>query len=240
MNDRYHVLYRGERLEGVSDAQLRAGLAQLFKASDAVLDKLLSGRPQLLKRDCDQETAERYREAMARIGAVAVVQAAEPTAGARATGPDDTPQQDTAGLDLAAPGTPVLRPEERPGPPPADVEAPDLDLAATGARLAEEAPPPPPPPDTSHLGLDDPGAPIPRIPGPAPVAVPDSDLALAPEGSDFRDCQAPPADPPALDLSSLSLAPAGSSLRDARSRRQEPARVPSTEHLSLAPEQRED
>lgn len=235
MSDHYHVLYRGERLEGVSDTQLRTGLAQLFKASDAVLDKLLSGRPQLLKRDCDRETAERYREAMARIGAIAVLQAVEPAA----TEPENPARPDSAALDLAAPGTPVLRPEERPGPPAADVQAPDLDLAATGSRLAEEAPAPPAPPDTSHLGLEEPGAPIPQIPGPAPVTVPDSGLTLAPEGFDFSDCHAPAVDPPTLDLSALALAPTGGDLRDAQPPRQDAAKAPSTEHLSLAPEQRE-
>ena len=40
---------------------MRANLARLFNADEATLDKLFSGKIQLLKRDCDEATAEKYR-----------------------------------------------------------------------------------------------------------------------------------------------------------------------------------
>lgn len=144
MPERYHVLYCGERLDNITDAQLREGLARLFKADDSALDRLLSGRPQILRKDCERETAERYRDSMAKVGALARIQRVdvEPVAAAS-----------EAGLSLAPPGTPVLRPEERRGIPDASVTAPELEIDAPGARLAAPAPPPPAPPNTSHLSL---------------------------------------------------------------------------------------
>lgn len=226
MPERYQILYRGERLEGVSDAQLRRGLAQLFKADDALLDKLLSGRPQLLKRDCDRETASRYREAMARVGAVAILQRmAEPAA-----------SDDSAGLRLAEVGTPVLRPEERAAVSAPSVIPPDLEVAAAGTRLADSSAPAPAPPDTSQLSLAEAGERIPNLPGPPAAEVGDSGLSLSPEGTDFSDCRAPEGHPPAVDLSALSLAPEGEPLGTEADRRSAAPPAPDTAHLSLAPE----
>lgn len=226
MPERYQIVYRGERLEGVSDAQLRRGLAQLFKANDALLDKLLSGRPQLLKRDCDRDTASRYRDAMARVGAVAILQRIEMPA-------DDS--DSAGGLSLTEAGTPVLRPEERPGPAEPGVSVPELDLAAAGTPLAEPSAPAPAPPDTSHLSLAEAGEMLPNLPGSPPAEVADSGLSLAQPGGDFSDCHAPDAEPPALDLSGLSLAPEGEPL-DTGDNRKPKSRTPDTTHLSLAPE----
>lgn len=227
MPERYQILYRGERLEGVSEMQLRRGLAQLFKADDVLLDKLLSGRPQLLKRDCDRETASRYREAMARVGAVAILQPMQPQA--VHTGA-------SAELSLTEAGTPVLRPEERGKPAEPSVRIPELDVAAAGTRLTDAPEPAPPPPDTSQLSVVDAGENIPTLPGPPPAEIPDSGLSLTPEGTDFSDCRAPEAGAPQLDLSALSLAPEGEPVLTEAQRRTQAPPAPDTTHLSLAPE----
>lgn len=236
MPERYQILYRGERLDGVSDAQLRDGLARLFKADDAVLDRLLSGRPQLLKRDCDRQTAEHYRQMMAKVGAIAILQRVE-------QGQEEDsaiPQESSGDLSLAEPGTPVLRPEERGAPAAAAVEAPPLEVSAPGTQLADPPSAAPAPPDTSHLSVAEAGERLPGIPGPAPVSVPDTGLALAPPGTDFSDCHIPGAPPLELDLSSLSLAPEGLPLTEADKRERHAQAPPDTTHLSLLPEARED
>lgn len=177
---RYHILYRGERLQGVTDAQLREGLAQLFKASDTVLDQLLSGRPQLVKRDCDVETAEHYREAMAKVGAVAILQVAEDRSALERTEADS--------LSLAEPGTPVLDSQERRERRPAAVSLPDsgLTLSPKGTDFSDCRRPETPPPnmDLSSLSLAPEGLPLTETrhgidPTPAP---PDTThLSLVPE-----------------------------------------------------------
>ena len=93
---------------------------------------------------------------------------------------------------------------------------------------------PPPAPDTSHLGMGEPGDPIPNLTATAQAVQPDtSGIDLSPEGTDFADCAAPEAPEPALDLSGLDLAEAGSEVLEERYRRVEAAAAPATDHLSL-------
>ena len=68
MEPLYNIYYAGEVLAGFDQSQVRKSLGALFKAGDATLDKLFSGKPQLLKRDCDEATALKYKQAMERAG----------------------------------------------------------------------------------------------------------------------------------------------------------------------------
>lgn len=224
MSARFDVLFAGQMLEGSEASAVRLQLARLFKADEATLDKLFSGKPQILKRDADEPTARKYQQAMAAAGALALLR---PCA-------DNMASVAQAELTLAPPGTDVLAPEERAPVTVPGINAPDLDLAAAGERLAEPTPPPPPAPDTSHLSLGEAGEAIPGLPGPAPVMVTSStNLALEPAGGDLSDCAPAPAPPAAVDLSHLELAAVGADVLEAQYRRHDTAPVPKTGHLSL-------
>lgn len=226
MESRYNIYFSGQLLEGYSDPEVRAGLGRLFKADGATLDRLFSGKLQLLKRNCDKATALRYKQALERAGAQPIIRPVE-TAVAPDTGGE---------LVLAPAGTEVLRPGERTPMPAPQVEAPDLELAAPGTRLAAPGSPPPPPPDVSHLGLASPEeAPV-RSPQPAPEPVPvSSEILLAPPGSDFTDCAPAATSEPALDLSGLALAPGGADLLEEKYRQQLPVTPPDTSKFKLEP-----
>lgn len=230
MSTRFDVLFAGQLLEGHDAATVRLNLGRLFKADEATLDKLFSGKPQILKRDADEATARKYQQAMENAGARPVLRpcdeaAATPAAAATAA---------QAGLAMAPPGSDVLGPEERKPAVAPSITAPELDVAAAGERLADRAPPPPPAPDTSHLTLGEAGEDIPGLAGPAPVAITDSDgLALEPEGGDLSDCAMPAAPAPAVDLSHLELAAAGADVLEEQYRKRDTAVPPDTSRLSL-------
>jgi hypothetical protein len=73
MEERYNVYFAGQVLAGCDRSSVRDKLAKIFNADQATLEKLFSGKAQLIKRDCDQATALQYREAMERAGAIPIV-----------------------------------------------------------------------------------------------------------------------------------------------------------------------
>ncbi|MCR9103984.1 MAG: hypothetical protein NXI15_01725 [Gammaproteobacteria bacterium] len=77
MEKRYNIYYSGQIADQHDPAQVRQNLGKIFKADDSVLDKLFSGDLQLLKKNCDADTASKYEQAMARAGAVAIVRTLE-------------------------------------------------------------------------------------------------------------------------------------------------------------------
>lgn len=232
MSVRFDVLFAGQLLEGFDAATVRSNLGRLFKADEATLDKLFSGKPQILKRDADEATARKYQQALQNAGARPVLRPGADAAGAAT--PTATATADTDGLTLAPPGTEVLGPRERAPEVAPAVAAPELDVAAAGERLGEPAPPAPPAPDTSHLTLGAVGDDIPGLPGVDPVPVSISpDLALAPEGGDLSDCAPPPAPTPDLDLSQLQLAAAGADVLEEQYRKRDTTTPPDTSRLSL-------
>jgi len=232
MTARFDVLFAGQLLEGRDASTVRLNLGRLFKADEATLDKLFSGKPQILKRDADEATARKYQQALATAGALALLR---PCAGsAPAAAPAPAASAPPTGLALAPPGTDVLGPEERAPAIAPSISAPDLEVAGAGERLAEPAPPAPPAPDTSHLSLGEVGENIPGLPGPAPVAVtPGASLALAPEGGDLSNCNPPPAPAPAVDLSQLELAALGADVLEEQYRTRDNTTPPDTSRLSL-------
>ena len=80
MATRYNVYFAGQLLEGQELASVRDKLAKLFNADQQTLEKLFSGKAQLLKRDCDKATALKYKQAMERAGAQPVIKASQATA----------------------------------------------------------------------------------------------------------------------------------------------------------------
>ena len=223
MNIRYNVLFAGEVLNGQDVLSVRSNLGRLFKADDATVDKLFSGKPQLLKRDCEAAVAEKYRHAIESAGGKAIIQQA----------PLAAPPASTE-LTIAPPGSDVLRPEERAATVTAKPVIPALEVAEPGARLAEPAAAAPPPPDTSHLTLGAAGATIPNLQATTATVIPESHWSVAKQGSDLREGAAQVPEPKPVDTSQLSLAPAGADVLETRYRKTSTATAPDTSALSLA------
>jgi hypothetical protein len=73
MKERYNVYFAGQVMDGYDLHSVRDKLATVFNADQPTLDKLFSGKAQLIKRDCDKATALKYKEAMERVGAIPIV-----------------------------------------------------------------------------------------------------------------------------------------------------------------------
>ena len=253
--ERFNISFAAECLEGHNPAEVRAGVAKLFKADAATLDRLFSGKPQRIKRDCDKATAVKYQKSMATVGARAIVTRATPehaspgsaekaekaegavTAAPETSQPVPTPAAPTATgtpIELSAPGSDVLNPEERRQLEAVDVNTSHLSVAEEGETLLDETPEvsasiSAPDYDVSEVGAR--LAPEPK--GPLPAAPDTSGFDLSPAGADLGDSALSAATPLAVNTGHLGLAEAGSELLSEAERKREQATAPDTSHLQL-------
>jgi hypothetical protein len=235
MEPRYDILFGGEVQAGLDPAEVRDRLAALFKASDAAMARLFSGDVVPVKRNVDKPTAARYRVAMHKAGAVAIIRKIDPASTETdQTAGTEPPEQD--GLTLAETGAELLREEERPRP-----EAVEVDVSHIALANAFQVPEPaghehPPPPDTSHLDVAAAGETIPNLrPEQEPVNPDTSHLTMGDVGESIPTL---PDDNEPLnpDTSALSVAETGSDILEDRFRRREDASAPDTDHLELEEE----
>jgi len=253
MEARYNVYFSGQILEGRDLPTVRANMAKLFNADETTLNKLFSGKAQLVKRDCDKATARKYKQAIEKSGASPIIKTAEAapapahTAPVRkpmtsadriaalASAPDLGAQPEAEGnIALTPSGTEVLSAEERTGPVASSVNTPDLDVDTSGQRLSDTPPTPPVAPDTSHLSEGAVGELLPTLPSSAQQLNPDtSGISLSPDGTDFSDCAAPDSNAPELDLSGIDLAPPGADVLEPKYRKKQDTPPPATDHLAL-------
>lgn len=227
MEQRYNILFSGQLLEGQQLDQVRAKLATLFNADQQTLDRLFSGKPQVLKRDCDKSTAQKYKQAMERAGARPVIQAAQASEDTKAAAPATpqpgtpqpaTPQSMSAAERIAAlaaaPDLEGYRSDsaETSATTPAPGSVPgDPQLAPAGEELlgaGERQQPAQQEVDTSGLEI---GPPLDRLspePPPAPAAPDTSHLDVAQVGDTIPNL-AGEVPPPAPDTAHLDIAPTG-------------------------------
>jgi hypothetical protein len=141
---------------------------------------------------------------------------------------------DTGGINLAPPGTAVLREAERAQPVVREVDTSSLAIDATAERLSAVQPPPPPAPDTQHISMGDVGESIPNLASSDTPLSPDiGGIALAEAGTDFSDCRPDKPQVAPINLSHLGALPPGELPPEERDRRPIPVATPSTDHLSL-------
>lgn len=194
MESRYNIYFAGQLLEGQDPDSVRARIAKLFKADEATLQRLFSGKSQLIKRACDKETALKYKQAIESAGAVPVIKviAAESTTPA----PEKPGEPMTAAQRIAALAAAPDVASTQPGASAVDSGAPDETEQDPGSiRLA--------PAGTEVLLPEE------RLSVPAnPVSAPDLDVGSA--GQRLSEVQPPP--PPAPDTSHLSAGPVGEAI----------------------------
>ena len=245
MEARYNVYFAGQLLEGHDLAGVRARIGKLFNADAPTLDKLFSGKTQLLKRDCDKATALKYKQAMEQAGALPVIKAAAAnTAAASAPAPAPAPAkamtaaEKIAALAAAADVTARER-EPAPAAPPADREPVGdggiaLAPAGTAVLMPDERPGPVTsdvvPPDLEVMASGQ------RLSEQAPAPPPPPDTSHLSEGAvgellpNLPSCVAPVSP----DISNIELTPDGTDLSDCAA----PAKPPPALDLSgiaLAP-----
>lgn len=150
----FDIVFRGDIVLGHQLDEVKARLAQLFKADSARIDALFVGRPVPLKRNLDAATAKKYQAVLTKAGAeVSLVPA----------GAQDKPRAaPVRGFTLAPVGSSLLRVTERSPQAAVAVDTSSLSLSPAEGPLVAH----------SELATDD----------VAPVAVPEFDVA--PVGAD--------------------------------------------------------
>ncbi|MCB1841712.1 MAG: hypothetical protein KDI09_02025 [Halioglobus sp.] len=242
MATRYTVYYAGQIIEGHAAPAVRSGLATLFNADEATLDKLFSGKVQILKRDCDASTAGKYQQAMARVGAHAIIKAVEPAASAAAPADNtDAVRRQSAAERIAALAAAEddtrFRSDARPAAAPKPAKDEKFQLAPVGADLLrpeERRPADPPAPISSSLSVDNDATRLSAEPAAAPPPPDTSHIALDNPGGTIPNL--PGAEPlPAPDTSAIDLTPPGTDFSDCAADTPAPPTLDLSE-LALAPE----
>ena len=77
MSERFNVIFKGELLPGVESTAARKTVAQLLKVDAAKAEQLFSGKPTVLRRDVDRDTAEKVQRALKNAGAKCELQPLE-------------------------------------------------------------------------------------------------------------------------------------------------------------------
>jgi len=226
MEARYNVYFAGELRDGHDLPSVRDQLARLFKADSTTLDKLFSGKAQLVKRDCDKATALKYKQAMEQAGAVPLIKSiAQPAGSAPAAGKALSMAERIAALaaapDIGYPhqagndSTPEAAQLQQPAES-GSVAGGGIQLAPPGTAvlLPQERPAPatsrvtPPQLEVFASGM--------RLsePRPEPPPAPDTRHLSAAEVGELLPNLPSAAAPIAPDTSAISLAPDGTDLSD--------------------------
>ncbi len=186
----YEIAYSGELAPGAKLEQVEANLTRLFQADAQRIAALFSGRRIVIKQNLDHASVEKYRQAMARAGAIAEVRpmpveveeielapppAEEPAMAPR--GPANLGSTSSANL---SPQPLKVAPRDEYMAAFVDVEAPDFGIAPAGADLQDARPPA----EAPNVDL--------------------SQFSLAPVGSDMGE-QPRASDPQVPDTSHLKL-----------------------------------
>ena len=144
---RYEIAFSGQLAPGAKLEQVEANLTRLFQADAQRIAVLFSGRRIVIKQDLDHASVEKYRQAMARAGAIAEVRPmpVEVEEIELAPPPTETPPTATQATASAqtgtTPGPLKVAPRDEYMASFVDVEAPDFGIAPVGADLQDDRPP---------------------------------------------------------------------------------------------------
>lgn len=135
MSELFNVVFRGDILPGHALPTVKAQMAQLFKLDEARLAAVFSGKPVVLKKDCDAATAEKFKAALTRVGADAEIR---PSAAAAPVAAPTAPKPPAS----APPPVPLSSTSNAPSPRlvAAQAPAPAAPAASGGMKLAPVGP----------------------------------------------------------------------------------------------------
>jgi len=189
----FQLIFKGECVADTDLAAACSSARQLFKANDAQLDRMFSGKPVVIRNQLDQATAEKYRALLQKHGMRSYVQTMAPA--------QDGPQAQPARSNLAPQSAAASPPPQRNSSSPFAVnQASGSGLLIAGERTDEVL-------AGSALTLDPAGVTLAQ-----PVLIEALSFdhldawSLAPAGSDVGSRQELP--PPIVpDISHLALEP---------------------------------
>jgi hypothetical protein len=215
--EEFDIVFRGDIVLGHQLTQVKQRLQQLFKSDAERVEALFTGRPVVLKRNLDRETAEKYRDALFKAGAQTTISPAGSVA-AKAAAPA-APVARKPVWSLAPAGSYLLAPSERRVFTPLDLDVSRLTLRPAGEPLldASEQPPAPEAPEVAaEFDLAEVGADLlapeerPELPL---VAYEAGDWDLAEVGADLlTEEERPQPEAPPIAVGDYGLAPVGSDL----------------------------
>jgi hypothetical protein len=223
MDPQYDVCFAGEILQGQDLDSVKLKLATLFRADEATVLKLFSGKSQYVKRNCDRATALKYKKAMEQAGAKPLIRAAS---SADLAAPDQSaPGQHTATPTAAERIAAIASGADTTEPTGASAASTtkenndsgeDFDLAPTGAdvlRPEERAVPVDSHIDTSGIEVMDTGVSLANEALAAPAAPDTTHLSMGEVGEDIPTL---PSSTQALspDISGIALSPQDSDFSD--------------------------
>ena len=212
---RYDIYFRGEILPDHNEDQVKAAIAQLFKASDAKLVQLFSGKVNAIKKSVDKATAAKYQQIFKKAGAKAVITVAKEEERREEVENKETANQETGSKeikseegswDVLPSGSDLLKPDEKREIPDVDIDTSAIKMASPFLDFEDVEKNVPPAPDTSHI-------------------------TVAPVGEDMNPDRPAPVPDLELDLSELSVAEVGATLVDKKEKNVPPA--PDTSHIKL-------
>jgi hypothetical protein len=226
MSELYDIFFSAQLIDDFDEAAVRKNMAQLFKANEAALGKLFSGKPQLIKRGVNKAAAIKYKAAMQKAGAVARIrkhaQAGEPAPAAAPKPTAQVPKEENlpSSSDIATASTPAESGAEKPPAKKQSERQAALDKQPAGMTFGEEMSVAPAGSDVlredereQHVELD----------------IDTSGIQLA---SSFTETETPAVDvPPAPDTSHLSMGEVGEDIPQLESTQK--AVAPDTSHLSM-------
>jgi len=254
----FDIYFSGKVIDQDQLPEVKQKIGKLFKASEAVLDKLFSGQPTKIKKAVDMDTAIKYRVKFREAGAIVDIRPCQSAAPAPATTPTSSPTAEaipqsnfkaaesepavapaavasaSAGIDasLALPGSII---DDTPEPPPADYNTGQFDLGEPNSGSLEEFAEtviPAAIPDISSLDLTETDAPLDNTPAPEPLEVDTGNMAIDAFSGDLD--QTPPPPPANIDTSKLTASEANTGTLEEFDSRPEPVAVPDTSKLDLA------
>ena len=250
----FNVVFRGDIVpgQGLPDVKLR--FAQVFRLEADKVDGYFSGKPIVLKKDCDRATAEKFKTVLHQAGALVDIKSANaPVPAPRpapikpqasAPSPSPAPVASSSAVEdevwsLSSRGSDLLKPEERIVPTPVQVSIEHIQLVkrnpfAMDAEepLEHERDMTPPQLDVSALQLAQVGSTLVDYQEFQPRELDLSALSLDAVGAALvRADEQMPMMSVELDISDINLAPAGGDLGQLQEPPPPPA--PATDHLTF-------
>ncbi len=254
-SEKFDLVFSGQVANGHDVAQVKKNIAQLFRIDGAKVEALFSGKPIVLKKSLDAETANKYRVAMKKAGAlVNIVQSAVatektqsiPNSTAAKPEPQASPAQSPASSKPASAAVDQFTTTAGAGgdkvtvKPAPDVAVPNFGIAAPGADLLTDSEKPKVESvkvDISEISLAEPQGNLvsdDEISRPEAVSVAVPELDVAEAGSDvLKPEERKKVKPVDVDTSMLSVAAPGERLAPAS---QSAATAPNVDHIKLVQE----
>jgi len=181
----YEVAFSGQIAEGADLDKVKANVAQMFKADDAKLAQLFSGKRVVIKKDIDKQTALKYQAALTKAGALCEVANLSATKPPVVEAAVTVPVEPKPAVTKVITNTPIEDIPPAPKTVPLDITGDQIsDLSASLAPVGSD--------------MQDAKAEIPE------VQIDLTGMDMAPPGSDLVEHRDKPV-PPLPDTSGLSI-----------------------------------